>query len=387
MREQATRRRRWLERGSWLMLGLMSGAATTAAAGVETLYQKLEVLAEVFGQIENHFVDVVEPSSLIYGAARGAVSTLDAHSAFFSPEEYRDLLSATEGEYAGIGIELSGRAETTQVTWVFDDSPAAQAGIKKGDLLVAIDGEAIDDLPLDLIHQRLRGPVGSKVVLKLRHPERADVWSYTLVRSWIRVVPLAATTLEPGLEYVRLKSFARRVALDLEAQLKALPPKTGLVLDLRGNPGGLFDEAVAVCDLFLTDGPIVQAAGKGGRLLERRFAHERGTQPSYPLAILIDADSASAAEVVAGALHDRGRARLFGSRSYGKGSVQNIVALSDGSGLKLTVARYLTPSGVAIDGKGIEPDVSVANAPPDGDTDPVVAAAVEWLRRSTAPPR
>jgi len=157
--------------------------------------------------------------------------------------------------------------------------------------------------------------------------------------------------------------------------LKKQAPKKGLVLDLRGNPGGLFDEAVSMCDLFLTNGPIVSAIGRGGRVLDQQSAKEGGTQPNYPLAVLIDRGSASAAEVVAGALHDRGRARLFGERSYGKGSVQSIMPLSDGSGLKLTVARYSTPSGRVIDGQGIEPD-----EPADAKTDAPVTQAVAWIK-------
>jgi carboxyl-terminal processing protease len=371
------------ERLVWMVIGLFFGVALSAAAqsNVETLYQKLEILAEVLGQIENHYVDPVEPRTLVYGAARGAASALDPHSAFFSADEYRELLSATEGEYAGLGIELGQKDGLPEVIAVFEDSPAARAGVRAGDAIVSVDNEPIEGVALDLVQQRLRGPVGSKVVLVVRHPERNEAWTFTLVRSWIRIAPIEARTLTPGLEYIHLKSFARRVAVDLEAQLSRHPPRQGLVLDLRGNPGGLFDEAVSICDLFLADGPIVSAAGRGGRILERHFAREPGTQPDYRLAILIDGGSASAAEIVAGALHDRGRARLFGGRSYGKGSVQSIIDLSDGSGLKLTIARYLTPSGVTIDGTGIEPDITVDARSDVAGQDPALEAARAWLQQ------
>ena len=383
MRGQTLCGLRWLERGGWIGVGILVGVAASAVAqgSVETLYQKLEILAEVLGQIENHYVDPVEPQTLAYGAARGAAGVLDAHSAFFSAEEYRELLSTTEGEYAGLGIELGEKDGLPEVIAVFDDSPAARAGIRAGDVIVAIDNEQVEGVALDLIQQRLRGPVASKVVLAIRHPERGESWTFTLVRSWIRIAPLEARTLAPGTEYIRIKTFARRVAVDLEAQLGRRPPERGLILDLRGNPGGLFDEAVAICDLFLSDGPIVSAAGRGGRILERHYAREPGTQPNYPLAILIDEGSASASEIVAGALHDRGRARLFGRRSYGKGSVQSIIDLSDGSGLKLTIARYLTPSGVTIDGRGIEPDVSVETKTDAEGSDAALDAAQKWLPR------
>jgi carboxyl-terminal processing protease len=371
---------RWMERSGWLAAGMVLGGALSAVAAsrVDTLYRKLEILAEVFGQIENQYVEATSPTELVYGAAQGAVSRLDGHSAFFSPEEYRDLLDVTEGEYAGIGVEISIRAGVTEVIAVFDNSPAQRAGLRTADEIIAVDDTEIEGVSVETVQALLRGPAGTKVVLTLRHPDRAEPWTFTLVRSWIRVAPIEARPLEPGLEYVRIKSFARRVAHDLETQLERQPPKRGLVLDLRGNPGGLFDEAIAVSDVFLDDGPIVSASGKGGRIIERHTAHKNGTQADYPIAVLIDGGSASAAEIVAGALHDRGRARLFGTRSYGKGSVQSILDLSDGSGLKLTVARYITPSGARIDGLGIDPDQEVEFV--EGEDAPLEAAR-EWLKR------
>ncbi|MBI3180417.1 MAG: hypothetical protein HYZ27_12195, partial [Deltaproteobacteria bacterium] len=249
-------------------------------------------------------------------------------------------------------------------------------GMLAGDRILAVDGVSVENLPLDLLLHRLRGPVGTKVVLAIGRRDRDPPWTFTLVRSWIRLAPIAAREVGP-VQVVQIKSFARRVATDLEAQLHRRAPKKGLVLDLRGNPGGLFDEAVAVCDLFLEDGLIVTAIGKGGRVLDRQEARRRGTEPNYKIAILVDPHTASAAEIVAGALRDRGRARLFGARTYGKGSVQSMLDLSDGSGLKLTIARYLTPSGAVIDGQGVAPDETVP--PGDGESDTVLAAALAWV--------
>ncbi|MEM6733214.1 MAG: S41 family peptidase [Myxococcota bacterium] len=217
--------------------------------------------------------------------------------------------------------------------------------------------------------------MGTKVVLQVKRKSRVEPWKFTLVRGWIRVAPIATEDLGEGVSYVRIKTFSSRVAIDLEAHLEKTPPKSGLVLDLRGNPGGLFDEAVAVCDLFLRGGPVVTVMGRAGRRIEEQQAHDERTLAEFPVGVLIDGGSASAAEIVAGCLKDRRRARVFGSKTYGKGSVQSILDLSDGSGLKLTVARYLTPSGVPIDGRGIEPHV----ATPEGDLIAPLHAAVSWI--------
>ncbi len=361
----------------WLSAGLILGALGTAGAQRnETLYAKLEVLAEVLGEIETSYVDNLSPQRLIYGAAKGAASQLDEHSEFFTPEEFASLRSTTDGEYGGIGVELGLSGDGSPViSEVYDESPAQQAGLSKGDVLLTVDGQPLSGKSSNEIQKLLRGPVGTKLVLQVERKSRDEPWRFTLVRGWIRVAPIATEDLGEGISYARVKVFSSRVAIDLEAVLKKKRPKKGLVLDLRGNPGGLFDEAVAVCDLFLDGGPVVTVRGRGGRTIEEQRAHEQRTQPDYPLAVLIDGGSASAAEIVAGCLKDRGRARLFGNRSYGKGSVQSILDLSDGSGLKLTVARYLTPSGVLIDGRGIEPHVTT-NV---GDLIAPLHAATTWL--------
>lgn len=372
----------WISRAVWLAGGVLLGATISSAAAeanADSLYRKLEVLAEVLGRVETHYVDAVSPTELIYGAAAGITSQLDAHSAFFTPEEYRDLIDITEGEYAGIGIEISSQDGPAEVVAVFDGSPAQKAGIGPGDTILGVDGESTQGMDLDKIQMALRGPVGTRTVLSIRRRGRDEPRTFTLVRSWIRVAPLTHQSLTDGVEYVQVKTFARRVSSDLESTLEDHTPQRGLVLDLRGNPGGLFDEAVAICDLFLRDGPIVTAIGKGGRVIDRQEAHERGTEPGYPVAILVDGGSASAAEIVAAALHDRGRARLFGNRTYGKGSVQSILDLSDGSGLKLTVARYVTPAGFQIDGRGVVPD-QVIDVEGEGENeDRALDAATAWI--------
>jgi carboxyl-terminal processing protease len=383
----ARRHRPHLRAWAWVSVGFLLGtiacgaASALAANDANSIYRKLEVLAQVLGLVENNYVDALSATDLVYGAARGAVATLDEHSAFFAPEEYRALLDSTEGEYVGVGIEIAWEGDVPRVTSVLEGSAARQAGLLAGDEIVAIDGLAVREISLELMHTRLQGPVGSKVVLTVRRHDRDEPWDFTLVRAWVRIAPIEARRLDGGVGYVRMKTFSRRVAADLEAQLAREPPSRGLVLDLRGNPGGLFDEAVAVCDLFLGEGPIVTVVGRGGRVLEHYEAHPGGTQPAYPLAILIDQNSASAAEVVAASLADRGRARLFGTRSYGKGSVQSVLDLSDGSGLKLTVARYQTPSGRQIDKHGIDPH-EVVEQPAGDSRDETLAAALRWLAKA-----
>ena len=368
-------------------------AATNAVGGTgdtDSIYRKLEVLAQVLGQIENHYVDTVSPTDLVYGAAKGAVSMLDEHSAFFTPEEYKELLDATEGEYTGVGIELDWEKDLPQVATVLAGSPAQRAGMQLGDRLVMIDRMPVASLSFETVQQRLHGPVGSKVVLTVRRPPRDEEMTFALVRSWVRIAPIESNRVDDGVLDVRIKSFSRRVTADFAALIAHEHPAAGLVIDLRGNPGGLFDEAVSMVDLFLRDGPIVTAIGRGGRVVEHYEAHNQGTKFDVPLAILIDHGSASAAEIVAGSLADRGRARLFGTTSYGKGSVQSVLDLADGSGLKLTVARYYTPSGRQIDRHGITPaevievDKAVATTHGIGHDvspdDPVLAAALTWLR-------
>ncbi|MEO0812368.1 MAG: S41 family peptidase [Myxococcota bacterium] len=317
---------------AWLIAGFLLGALSTAGAQRnETLYNKLEILAEVLGEIETGYVDQLSPHRLVYGAAKGAAAQLDEHSEFFTPEEFSALRSTTDGEYGGIGVELGfDSSGITTVESLYPESPAERAGLVKGDEILSVDGTPLKGKDSTSIQKLLRGPVGTKTVLKVKRKGRDEPWNFTMVRGWIRVTPINTDDLGEGISYARVKVFSSRVAIDLEAHLDENKPKKGLILDLRGNPGGLFDEAVAMCDLFLARGPVVSVRGRGGRQIEEQNAHPERTQPDYPLAVLIDGGSASAAEIVAGCLKDRGRARLFGNKSYGKGSVQSILDLPDG---------------------------------------------------------
>ncbi len=374
--------RRYIERILIFLLGAVCATSIGAAsANTEGFYTRLDVLAEVLGYIQSQYVHEVDSQKLIYGAIEGAIDTLDEYSTFFPREDYQHLLESTEGEFGGIGVELrsaDGRATgAVEVFEVHPNSPARHAGIKPGDFILRIDAE---EITVDTAVDALRGPVGTRVRLEVRRAGMGDkTWPYTLVRQWVRVSPVEHKMLGDGIFYVRLKLFPRRVALDLSKLLRETKPRA-LLLDLRDNPGGLFDEAVEVCDLFLRGGLIVTSTGRIGAGVERRLARQHAAQGKIPLAVLVNEGSASAAEVVAGALQDRERARIFGSKTYGKGTVQKVIDLSDGSGLKLTIAHYRTPSGADIEGTGITPDESFDSALRSNEQDAAEAAAERWVR-------
>jgi carboxyl-terminal processing protease len=356
--------------------GMLCGSVlpfARAAPTFDILYRKLEILAQVLSHVETYYVDTPSATELTYGAAKGIAASLDPHSAFFTPEEYRSLVAATEGEYAGVGFEIDIPEDLPEVTTVFPASPAAAAKLHVGDKIAAIDNKQTMDLPVDTIMAMLSGTPGSKIKLQILR-DNDPPKEVALVRRIVRIDALAQKWLTPkDIYYVHIKAFSRRVAYDLDQAIKLNTPKKGLILDLRGDPGGLFEEAVAVCDLFLEDGPIVSAIGRDGRMLGQEVAKAPGTYKDLKVVILIDHGSASASEIVAGALQDRKRAKIIGTQSYGKGSVQSMFNLADGSGLKLTVARYVTPKGQQIDGRGIEPDIKTEN------DESAVKAALRYL--------
>jgi carboxyl-terminal processing protease len=369
---------RLLKFSSGLIGGLLLGLTTSALGSPDALLEKLGVLAEVIGRIENHYVDAPHPRQVIYGAANGALKALDAHSTFYSPQRYKELQETAEGEYAGVGLDLNLSVTPAKITAVHPDSPAAFAGILPNDRLLKINGTSTNSLSAAEARQALRGKAGTKVRLSVQRAQTESRWLFTLIRSPIRATPLHYQDLGDGLAYIKLSRFSRRVGHDLKTQLQDIPNLRGLILDLRDNAGGLFDEAVAVCDLFLSEGVIVSALGRHDHQLNQRSAQPASLPASLTLAILINGESASAAEIVAAALQDHRRATLFGQRSFGKGSVQTLFDLSDGSGIKLTVARYLSPNEQPIEGNGVTPDHAIAS-PDARDT---LKASYDWLQRN-----
>jgi carboxyl-terminal processing protease len=299
------------------------------------------------------------------------------------PEQYRILTSDTQGGFGGIGVEIDVRDGWLTVHGVFEGGPADRAGIQPGDRFLTIDGRQARDMPISDAVRVMRGEPGTSVPVSIRREGAEDAIRLTLTREIIRVDAVEARILPDRVLHLRLKAFQGTTTEELRRALDAAVERTaergglrGVLLDMRRNPGGLLDEAVRVSDEFLESGVIVSTRGRGGRLLSEASAHRAGTRPNWPMVVLVDNYTASAAEIVAGALRDHGRAIVVGSRTWGKGSVQNIIELPDGSALKLTVARYYTPSGRSIQAEGIEPDVHIEQLDPSA-AEEVVRRAVE----------
>jgi carboxyl-terminal processing protease len=333
-----------------------------------SMYRELDVFTRVLADIENNYVEPVDEQHLIYGAIRGMVATLDPHSMFLEPKQYQQMRADTAGEWGGLGLETTTRNGVLTVVSPLDDTPAARAGIEPGDQILQIDGVATHELTLSQSQQKMMGPPGGRIDLLVMRQGFNQPRHLSLILEHIRVNPVDARVLEASFGYVRIRSFQDRTDRYLKEALQKLRqqaggPLGGLVLDLRNNPGGLLDQAVQVSDRFLSKGLIVSTEGRNRQHIEKEFAHPADTEPNYPLIVLVNGGSASASEIVAGALQDSGRAVIMGTQTFGKGSVQTVIELDDGSGLKLTIAKYYTPKHRSIQEEGITPDVVVKTAP------------------------
>jgi carboxyl-terminal processing protease len=331
-------------------------------------WEQARLFAEVYERIKREYVDDVDDRQLMEKAIRGMVAALDPHSAFLDSDEFEEIRLSTMGSYPGVGIEVVAEDSAVKVLRPIEGSPADQAGMQSGDLIVKIDE---NDVGADLAGAitRMRGPAGSNVRLTVRRPTTGELLQFSLRRAKVDVRSVMQTTLEPGFGYVRITSFSETTADDVAravASLKRENPKglDGLVLDLRNNPGGVLEAGVAVADAFLNDGVIVSAEGRTADARFRMEATPGDLIDGAELVVLVNGGSASAAEIVAGALKDHNRAELIGHKTYGKGSVQTVMPLSHGGAIKLTTSRYFTPSGASIHGKGITPDI-VAEGPED----------------------
>lgn len=350
--------------------GLLGGALVPAlAAATETdasPYANLGIFARALSHIEVNHVEPPDQDALIYGAIRGMVDTLDPHSSFLDPTEVARLEADTEGRFGGVGVEIDVRDGWITVHGVMPGGPAERAGLLPGDRFLTLDGVGARDLRVSEAVRIMRGEPGTSVTVRVRRDGVEEAVELTMTREIIEVEAVEARVLSDRIAYVRIRSFQSTTTDELRAALDAAVDQTassgglrGVLLDLRGNPGGLLDEAVLVSDEFLAEGTIVSTRGRDGVVLSEATAHAAGTRPDWPMVVLVDYFSASAAEIVAGALRDHRRALVVGTRTWGKGSVQNVIDLPDGSALKLTVARYYTPSGDSIQAVGIEPDVVV----------------------------
>jgi carboxyl-terminal processing protease len=349
---------------SLLVVLTLSLGGTVASKVTDTgaTYEQLRLFTEVLSIVQNQYVDEVAPKELIYSAIKGTLRGLDPHSSFLDPESYREMQVETSGSFGGLGIEITLRDDILTVVSPIDGTPAHRAGLQAGDRIVKIDGLATKDMQLSDAVKKMRGKPGTKVTISVVREGWNEPKDFEIQREQIRVHSVRTQELDGGIGYVKLRQFQEQTAHDLDQALDKFA-KDGMkafVLDLRNNPGGLLTSAVEVTEKFVEDGKLVVYTEGRVRNQNMRFsAHAKKAYSTIPMVVLVNQGSASASEIVAGALQDYGRAIVVGVQTFGKGSVQTIIPLSDGSGLRLTTAKYFTPKGRSIHGKGITPDIVV----------------------------
>jgi len=336
-------------------------------ADTDAVYKNIELFTEVLREVEKQYVEPQDPQKLIYGAIKGMVRSLDPHSSFMTKDEYQELMTETKGSFSGVGIEITIKDDVLTVVSPIEGTPAYRAGIKAGDRIVKIGENSTKDMTLLDAVKNIRGPKGTEVELTVVRKGVKEPLTFRIKRDVIPLKSVRYYQLTPEMGYVRISNFQSHTTRDLKNALHKLEKGEGLkglILDLRNNPGGLLSQAVKVSDLFLDEGVIVSTRGRDKAQNISMSAHRNGTERRYPIIVLVNGGSASASEIVAGALQDNKRALILGTRTFGKGSVQTIIPLADGSGLRLTTARYYTPSGRSIQLSGIVPDVNVEFVPP-----------------------
>lgn len=348
------------------VLGVVAVQKQCAAEGGND-YESIELFTDVLAIVKKSYVEEVDTKKLIYGAINGMLASLDPHSSFMPPDMYKEMKIDTKGSFGGLGIEITIKDGLLTVISPIEDTPAFRAGIKAGDQILKIEDRFTKDMTIMDAVKRMRGPKGTKVTLTIMREGFDKPKEFTLVRDTIQVKSVRFRSMDQGYGYIRIAQFQEKTDDDLVKALKALKEENGgelrgLVLDLRNDPGGLLDQAVKVADHFIEDGLIVYTEGRERESRMQFSARKLGTEPNYPMVVLINSGSASASEIVAGALQDHKRAVVMGTQSFGKGSVQTIIPLSDESGLRLTTARYFTPGGRSIQAKGITPDIVVERA-------------------------
>ena len=345
---------------------------STARAATSDTYRQLNLFGDVFERVRTDYVEKPDDSKLVESAISGMLTGLDPHSSYMDAKSFRDMQVQTRGEFGGLGIEVTMEDGLIKVVSPIDDTPASKAGIMANDIITNLDEEAVQGLTLNQAVDKMRGPVNTKIKLKIIRKGQDNPIDVTLVRDNIRVRSVRARVEDDDIGYIRVTTFNEQTTEGLKREIAALTTQIGaeklkgFILDLRNNPGGLLEEAVTVSDAFLERGEIVSTRGRNAEETQRRVARPGDLTKGKPVIVLINGGSASASEIVAGALQDHKRATLVGTRSFGKGSVQTIIPLGSGNGaLRLTTARYFTPSGKSIQAKGIVPDIEVMQDVPD----------------------
>lgn len=367
-----------LDGARWLPTGVAEAASSDT-------YRQLNLFGDVFERVRNDYVEQPDDQKLIETAINGMLQSLDPHSSYMPPKDFRDMQVQTRGEFGGLGIEVTMEDEVVKVVTPIDDTPAAKAGILAGDLIIQLDGEAVKGLTLAEAVEKMRGPVNTDITVTVVRDGTDEPFDITITREIIKIQSVKWRA-EDDIGYVRITQFNERTfdglkeAIDdLEEEIPADKLK-GFVLDLRNNPGGLLDQAIAVSDVFLDRGEIVSTRGREESDTQRFNARSGDLVDGKPVIVLVNGGSASASEIVAGALQDHRRATILGSRSFGKGSVQTIIPLGSNGALRLTTARYYTPSGQSIQAKGIDPDIEVDQPLPEDLAGKVKARGEASLR-------
>ncbi len=331
-----------------------------SANGAET-YKGLKLFSDVIELVENNYVDSVDSKNLIEKAIQGMVHSLDPHSSLLAPDDFKELQIDTQGEFTGIGVSITMKDGFVTVISPIEGTPAYKAGIKAGDKIIKVNGETTGDLRQAV--KMIRGPKGTEVVVTIAREDAKKPIDFKIIRDIIPVESVKAAVIKPGYGYIWITNFRDNTTDDLLSELEKFEsnkiPLKGLILDLRDNPGGLLNQAIKVSDLFIENGTILSIKGRKEKNTQIYKATPNEVKRDYPIVLLINGGSASASEIVAGALQDQKRALILGTSSFGKGSVQSVEKLRDGYGLKLTIARYYTPSGRSIQAKGIQPDIVV----------------------------
>ena len=360
----------------WFLIIVILGIFTTQTLYADEVvekpkpdtYNKLKVFSEILSLIESNYVESVGSNTMIDGAIKGMVKALDPHTSYLPPVTYKEMQVQTTGKFGGLGIEISIRDGVLTVVSPIEETPAFKVGIKSGDKIIKIEDESTLDMTLQDAVSRLRGETGSPVNITIFRESFKIPKEFTIVRDIIKVRSVVKKLYKKDIGYIKIRSFSKNTSLDLDQAIDELGEEgiTKLILDLRNNPGGLLNQAVEVTDRFLNrENLIVYTKGRTEEQNMRFTSHDKVTGVSYPLIIMVNGGSASASEIVAGALQDLNRAVILGTQTFGKGSVQTIMPLSDGSALRLTTARYYTPSGRVIQENGIQPDIIVERTPVD----------------------